>query len=107
MPLSSSGEWSCRRCTPTPQAAARRLDNRLLAVRRNVTAEDVTESDQEEPFEWDSFTTANGLPHNWIYDIFQDSSGRMWVGTWGGGLARYADDHWTVFTTRHGWPAMP
>jgi ligand-binding sensor domain-containing protein len=47
---------------------------------------------------WETITTQNGLPHNWIYDIFQDSQRRIWVGTWGGGLARLEDDRWKIFT---------
>jgi ligand-binding sensor domain-containing protein len=60
------------------------------------------EADQDETFEWTSFTTADGLPHNWIYDLFQDSAGRIWVGTWGGGLARYENGRWTTYDRRHG-----
>ena len=60
------------------------------------------DSRADEGFEWDSLTSENDLPHNWIYDLFEDSAGRMWVGTWGGGLARYSDGEWRVFTTRHG-----
>jgi ligand-binding sensor domain-containing protein len=52
--------------------------------------------------DWESVTTANGLPHNWIYDLFQDSRGRVWVGTWGGGLARYEAGKWRIFTKEHG-----
>jgi len=42
------------------------------------------------------------LPHNWIYDIYQDSRDRVWVGTWGGGLACYEAGEWKTFTTAHG-----
>lgn len=59
-------------------------------------------SDQDEALTWESLTTDNGLPHNWIYDIYQDSQDRMWVGTWGGGLACLEDDHWQVFTRTDG-----
>ena len=31
----------------------------------------------------------NGLPHNNVSSIFVDSSGFLWVGTYGGGLVRY------------------
>jgi ligand-binding sensor domain-containing protein len=51
---------------------------------------------------WERFTTQNGLPHNWIYDLFEDSQGRIWVGTWGGGLACYEKGGWLTLTMRDG-----
>jgi ligand-binding sensor domain-containing protein len=51
---------------------------------------------------WEQITTREGLPHNWIYDIYQDSRDRIWVGTWGGGLALKEKDKWQVFTTEDG-----
>jgi ligand-binding sensor domain-containing protein len=60
------------------------------------------EADQDETFDWESFTTADGLPHNWIYDLFQDSAGRIWVGTWGGGLAKYEAGRWTTYNRHSG-----
>lgn len=35
-----------------------------------------------------TFTTESGLPHNHIYQIFQDSNGFLWIVTWAG-LSRY------------------
>ena len=32
---------------------------------------------------------SSGLPHNNISDIFEDSSGFLWISTFGGGLVRY------------------
>lgn len=32
---------------------------------------------------------SNGLPHNYVNDIFRDSSGFLWISTYGGGLVRY------------------
>ena len=60
------------------------------------------EGGEGERLTWETITTENGLPHNWIYDIFQDSRGRMWVGTWGGGMALYEDGKWQVFTKTDG-----
>lgn len=34
-------------------------------------------------------TTDNGLPHNFVDDLFKDSKGFLWVATRGEGLARY------------------
>jgi ligand-binding sensor domain-containing protein len=44
---------------------------------------------EEEVLDWTELSTEDGLPHLWIYDLFLDSRGRVWIGTWGGGLALY------------------
>ncbi len=59
-------------------------------------------SDQKETLTWESLTTADGLPHNWIYDLYQDSRERIWVGTWGGGLACRDGESWRVYTKADG-----
>lgn len=69
---------------------------------RDLMRRFLEQADQDETFEWVSFTTADGLPHNWIYDLFQDSANRIWVGTWGGGLAKYERGTWTTYNRRHG-----
>jgi ligand-binding sensor domain-containing protein len=69
---------------------------------RDLMRQFLEQADQDETLEWTSFTTADGLPHNWIYDLFQDSAGRVWVGTWGGGLAKYDRGRWTVYNRRDG-----
>jgi ligand-binding sensor domain-containing protein len=56
----------------------------------------------DDDFTWDSVTVKNGLPNNWIYDLFQDSKGTIWVGTWGGGLARFDGKAWTTLSRRDG-----
>ena len=60
------------------------------------------ESEKGEQLSWESITTRDGLPHNWVYDLFQDSQGRIWVGTWGGGLAKFESGKWQTYTTRDG-----
>ena len=32
---------------------------------------------------------SDGLPHNYIHDIYRDSNGFLWVSTQGGGLSRF------------------
>ena len=54
------------------------------------------------PLNWESITTKDGLAHNWIYDLFLDSKGQIWVGTWGGGISVYDGNKWKTFTKRHG-----
>ena len=41
----------------------------------------------------------DGLPSNFVDDIFMDSSGFLWVGTSGGGLCRYDGYSFLPFTT--------
>lgn len=85
------GELTPRRSSALARDEVRALMRRFLE-----------EAGQDEKLEWDSFTVRNGLPHNWIYDIFADSTGRVWVGTWGGGLGVYDGGAWTVYDRRHG-----
>lgn len=48
-------------------------------------------------------TMDNGLPHNFIDDIYKDTNGFMWVSTAGGGLSRYDGYEFTHFNpnTQH------
>lgn len=80
-----------RSAGPTARNGVRELMRRFLDGGEDATR-----------LRWDSFTTANGLPHNWIYDLFADSTGRMWVGTWGGGLAMYESGRWRIYDRRDG-----
>lgn len=52
--------------------------------------------------QWDSLTTEDGLPHNWVYDLFRDSQNRIWISTWGGGLAVYDGKVSNTFTANDG-----
>src|SRR5690606_25412087 len=50
----------------------------------------------------------DGLPDNGIRSVLEtDVNGRktLWIGTYGGGLARLQDDVWTVFNTDSGLPS--
>jgi ligand-binding sensor domain-containing protein len=69
---------------------------------RELMRQFLEEADRDEELTWDSFTVKDGLPHNWIYDLFVDSTGRVWAGTWGGGLGVYQSGAWTVYDRRHG-----
>jgi len=55
-----------------------------------------------EGMDWHNITTREGLPHNWIYDLFQDSQERIWAGTWGGGVGCYINGRWKTFTKTDG-----
>ncbi len=45
-------------------------------------------SNGQENYYSKNFTTENGIPHNHVYSIAQDSTGFLWVATWDG-LSRY------------------
>lgn len=38
------------------------------------------------------FDHRDGLAHNWVSTIYEDSKDRIWVGTWGGGVSLIVDD---------------
>ncbi len=40
-----------------------------------------------------------GLPHNSVYEIFEDLRGGIWIGTWSGGVAlfHHSDNHFQTF----------
>lgn len=69
---------------------------------REMLKEYLREGGSGERLYWEQITTWEGLPHNWIYDIYQDSQDRIWVGTWGGGLALKQKDGWRIFKERSG-----
>jgi len=61
--------------------------------------------DDESGFEdvtWETLTTEEGLPHNWIYDLFQGSNGKIYIATWGGGLAVIDGGKWQNYKTSDG-----
>jgi len=41
----------------------------------------------------------NGLPHNSVYDIYEDKQGGLWISTWSGGVAylHHADNKFNTF----------
>jgi ligand-binding sensor domain-containing protein/signal transduction histidine kinase len=48
-----------------------------------------------------SFTTRDGLPHNFVVSLYEDIQGRLWIGT-KHGLSCYRDGIFTNYSTRHG-----
>ena len=41
----------------------------------------------------------SGLPSNWVWSIAIDGQGNKWIGTGGGGLAKFDGVNWTVYNT--------
>ena len=52
---------------------------------------------------WKNYTViADGLAHDEVYAVYQDSDGVMWFGTFGGGVSRYDGKAFVNFTTADG-----
>ena len=69
---------------------------------RNLLQDYLQADEQTDTLEWETFTTENGPPHNWIYDLFADSQGNIWAGTWGGGLTSWSGERWHTLTRKDG-----
>lgn len=50
------------------------------------------------------FTTQEGLPDNFVRAVVRDNAGDLWVGTYGGGVARYDGQAFTNYGTTEGLP---
>ena len=48
------------------------------------------------------FTIRNGLPHNTVYEVLQDSKGYLWFGTDGGGVSKFDGRKHTYFKKENG-----
>ncbi len=54
---------------------------------------------------WSSWTIKNSpMPENWIQAITQDSQGAIWVAIWNGGVGRYQNGAWDIFSDPDGDP---
>jgi ligand-binding sensor domain-containing protein len=49
-----------------------------------------------------TFTTADGLPHDYVRSIHESPDGTLWLGTYGGGLSRYRDGRFVNYGVRQG-----
>ncbi len=51
---------------------------------------------------WTNYNTSNWLKSNFIYQVFEDQEGNIWVATNGGGISRYSNYAWTNYTVNDG-----
>ncbi|HEV2991502.1 MAG TPA: response regulator, partial [Candidatus Angelobacter sp.] len=51
-----------------------------------------------------SFTIRDGLASNTIHALYRDREGNWWIGNRDGGLTRYKDGNFTIFTQKDGRP---
>jgi ligand-binding sensor domain-containing protein len=49
-----------------------------------------------------AYNLADGLPQSQVYDIIQDNYGYIWLGTQGGGIARFDGKYFKVWNERKG-----
>lgn len=49
-----------------------------------------------------NYTVMNGLPQSQVLSLLEDKSGYLWIGTHGGGLARFDGREFKVYTTLNG-----
>lgn len=52
--------------------------------------------------EFTTYTTADGLAHNYVYAICEDRKGILWFGTRGGGISRFDGKNFANYTAAHG-----
>jgi signal transduction histidine kinase len=52
--------------------------------------------------EMSRFTSKDGLASNVINRLYEDRAATLWVGTVGGGLCRYADEHFECYDDKNG-----
>lgn len=65
----------------------------LFVVSVHVTAQ---------PFSWRRYTPIDGLPQSQVLSLAEDQLGYLWIGTWGGGLARFDGRSFTCYTEEEG-----
>ncbi|MBK8564379.1 MAG: histidine kinase [Saprospiraceae bacterium] len=57
-----------------------------------------------QPYRLTQYTVGDGLPQSQVYAVLEDSRGYLWLGTQGGGLARFDGREFKVFNTKNGLP---
>ena len=53
---------------------------------------------------WTTVSMPPGCPSNWVNSILQASDGALWFATRGGGVVRFKDSTWTVYSRAEGLP---
>lgn len=57
---------------------------------------------QDVPYSIRSYTAIDGLPQSQVMGLAEDANGYLWIGTQGGGLARFDGREFKVYTTLDG-----
>jgi Two component regulator propeller. len=51
------------------------------------------------------FDGDDGVPYKSVRDIYETDEGTIWIGTYGGGVARFEGERFTAVTPEDGLPA--
>lgn len=78
----------------------------LLCVCIAVSSEAEAQENFADRYNISCVTMDEGLPHNFIDDIYKDSRGFLWISTAGGGLARYDGYEFICFNPNTDRPAL-
>ena len=54
---------------------------------------------------WTTVSMPPGCPSNWVNALLSASDGSLWFGTRGGGVVRFSQGRWTVFSIADGLPS--
>jgi len=52
-----------------------------------------------------NYNEKDGLLNSCIWALAEDAKDNLWIGTYGGGLFRFRDDHFVQYSAVKGWPA--
>ena len=66
--------------------------------------EDIQWSEDQIQGTWTHYTSTNGLAHDWVKAVFEDSRGMIWAGTMGRGVSRFDGVNWTSLDVNDGLP---
>jgi len=49
-----------------------------------------------------SYSSEDGVPHDWVESLLEDDRGNLWIGTEGGGVCKFDGNTFTTFTRADG-----
>lgn len=52
--------------------------------------------------EWQTYNVTNGLGDNFVWSIFEDNDGNIWVGTVNNGVSKFDGKNWTIYNAAGG-----
>jgi ligand-binding sensor domain-containing protein/signal transduction histidine kinase len=67
-----------------------------------VSAGSVLQATAQQQYSLRRYTALDGLPQSQVNMVLEDKNGYLWIGTHGGGLARFDGRDFKVYTTRDG-----
>ncbi|MFT4523644.1 MAG: ligand-binding sensor domain-containing protein/two-component sensor histidine kinase [Bacteroidia bacterium] len=74
----------------------------IISVILVIALSFVSQQAHSQNYRFKNFGLEEGLPQSQVYDVIQDQKGFLWVGTRGGGVARFDGSVFTNFQTKQG-----